>query len=92
MKRQGRFAAMLALACATLLFAAFPALFPALACSLAARWPASGNATALLLFPAFWALAEWLRGWLFTGFPWQALGYSQAPYSPLAGYAPILGV
>jgi apolipoprotein N-acyltransferase len=29
---------------------------------------------------------------LLGGFPWQALGYSQAPYSPLAGYAALVGV
>jgi apolipoprotein N-acyltransferase len=37
-------------------------------------------------------LAEWTRGWIFTGFPWLALGYSQIPASPLAGYAPVLGI
>jgi apolipoprotein N-acyltransferase len=37
-------------------------------------------------------LAEWLRGTLFTGFPWLAVGYAQSPPSPLAGWASVLGV
>lgn len=79
-------------ALSTLLFCALLALFPALA-SLAAGALATSIATRVLLaFPAAWTLAEWVRGWLFTGFPWIAIGYSQAPGSPLAGYAPVLGV
>jgi apolipoprotein N-acyltransferase len=35
---------------------------------------------------------EWVRSWLFSGFGWLSLGYSQLPGSPLAGYAPIGGV
>ena len=46
---------------------------------------------ALLLFPGLYVLAEWIRGWLFTGFPWLNLGYTQID-SPLAGYGPIVGV
>jgi apolipoprotein N-acyltransferase len=51
-----------------------------------------GSLHAVLLIPALWALFEWLRGWLMTGFPWLSLGYAQAADGWLAGYAPLLGV
>lgn len=41
---------------------------------------------------ALWVLSEWLRGTLFTGFPWLAVGYSQSPYGPLSGFAAVIGV
>ena len=47
----------------------------------------------VLFVASLWALSEWLRGVVsFLGFPWLAVGYSQVPTSPLAGYSPILGV
>jgi apolipoprotein N-acyltransferase len=79
-------------ALATALFCAFLALFPALLGYLQARLHPARGVRLLLLLPALWTLMEWIRGWLFTGFPWLALGYSQAPSGPLAGYAPVLGV
>ena len=44
-----------------------------------------------LAFGALWLLAEWTRGWLFTGFPWLATGYAHVD-SPLIGFAPLVGV
>jgi len=76
----------------TLLFCAYLALFTAAACYLSRRWPLTPAINWMLFVPAAFTLLEWLRGWLFTGFPWLNPGYTQAPASPLAGYAPILGV
>jgi apolipoprotein N-acyltransferase len=87
----GGMAAWLA-ALATFLFCALLALFPAAVGALQARWRAPPTQRLLLMMPLAWGLAEWVRGWLFTGFPWLAMGYSQVPASPLAGYAPLIGV
>ncbi|MDD5383501.1 MAG: apolipoprotein N-acyltransferase [Gallionella sp.] len=84
---------------ATLLFAAFIALFPALAGYAQARFcetrgirfAAANGMCTVLVMPAAWVLIEWLRGTIFTGFPWLTLGYAHSD-SPLAGYAPLFGV
>ncbi len=78
-------------AAATLLFCLYLALFPAAVGFLQARIPAVPPVRLLLVIPALWTAAEWVRSWLFTGFPWLALGYSQID-GPLAGFAPVLGV
>ena len=52
--------------------------------------PRSGWAFYLLGLPGLWVGLELLRGWMFTGFPWATLGYSQVD-GPLAGLAPLVG-
>lgn len=77
---------------ATFLFCALLALFPAMIGALQARWRNAPALKTLLLIPLAWSVTEWIRGWIFTGFPWLNMGYSQVPDSPLAGYAPLVGV
>ena len=70
----------------------FLSLYPALAGFVAVRLTPAGTTRRAIAGAAAFVLAEWLRGFLFTGFPWLAVGYSQLPGSPLAGYAPVGGV
>ncbi len=73
------------------LLVACMAVFPALALH---AWHLSkrlfGDRTIWLL-PLFWFAFEWFRGWFFTGMPWLSLGYAFTE-SPLAGFAPVVGV
>jgi apolipoprotein N-acyltransferase len=67
-------------------------MYPALAGYAIRRgYPETPWVVLVLVFPAGWTASEWLRGWLFSGFPWLTSGTSQID-SPLAGYAPVLGV
>ena len=39
-----------------------------------------------------WVFFEWIRFWLFSGFPWNLLGISQAYCSPILPLASLFGV
>lgn len=87
-------------AAAVVLLAIVEALFIVLATTLA-RWLAAPYLKAythygwqLLLaciWASAWTLAEWLRGTLFTGFPWLNIGYAHVE-GVLASWAAIFGV
>ena len=81
-------AAALVTAALVIYLGAYPAL---LGYCLTRFLAASRPALRLVAFAAGWIFSEWLRGWLFTGFPWLTLGSSQID-SALAGYAPVAGV
>ncbi|MFC4930430.1 apolipoprotein N-acyltransferase [Massilia sp. GCM10023247] len=55
------------------------------------RWSLPLAAFVLLVLPVTWGVSEWMRGWVFTGFPWSVSGYAHDT-APLAGYAPLVGV
>ena len=70
------------------------ALYPACVGALVrALVPCTGSGTkGVLVFAALWVLGEWLRGWLFTGFPWNPVGMALAFSDALIQPAAVGGV
>jgi apolipoprotein N-acyltransferase len=66
----------------------FPALFALLMRHLIVRYGTAG----LMAAPFVWAASELGRTYLFTGFPWVLLGYSQSSVLPIAQLASLFGV
>ncbi len=66
------------------------ALFPAFGFALARLFWSAG---ALRIFALAFGLgvAEWLRSWLFTGFPWNSFGQAFANHLVLAQLASVIG-
>ena len=50
------------------------------------------GAAKIIAFAVFWTLAEWLRGNLLSGFPWDLAGYTLAFSDALNQYAAIGGI
>ncbi len=76
---------------ALLFLCAYLALFPALTGWMLKQLRVGSPILQAVAAGALWALSDWLRSVLFTGFPWLTLGYSQVPQSPLAGFVPVVG-
>ncbi|MFC1665241.1 apolipoprotein N-acyltransferase [Pseudomonadota bacterium] len=83
-------------AVSVLLFVSLLAMFPAMvgvfqAWLRQADTPWSRFFQVVLVMPVLWVSVEWVRSWIFTGFPWLSLGYSQVGHQ-LESLAPWIGV
>jgi apolipoprotein N-acyltransferase len=76
---------------AVVLMPAGLALFTALGVALARLLWSKGAARVLALAVAL-TIAEWLRGSVLTGFPWNAFGYALATPLPLAQTGALIGL
>jgi len=73
-------------------FISYLALYPALFAVVVRRlWIAFGP-RALAAVPFVWTATELGRMYIFTGFPWVLLGYSQTTVLPIAQAASVVGV
>ncbi len=73
-----------------LLLSMFLALYIGLAASITRAITREAIGRAFVL-AACWMLAEWLRGWLLSGFAWNPLGAAALPMAGLAQFAAFIG-
>src|SRR5262245_5834103 len=71
---------------------AFLALFPATFALATSQLRRASDYRALLIAPFVWVATELGRTYVFGGFPWVLLGYSQASVLPVVQFASIVGV
>ncbi|WP_390624358.1 hypothetical protein [Iodidimonas nitroreducens] len=73
-----------------MLLAAFLALYPALAAALSWRFAPKGP-LGLVFFAIIFILMEWLRGHLFTGFPWNPISAIWTVWTPMMQPLALIG-
>ena len=77
---------------AAAMLVAYLALFPAAFASILAHLHRRLGVRGLLMAPAVWVTTELGRQYVWDGFPWALLGYSQVTLLPVAQVASIVGV
>ena len=77
---------------AYLFLLAYLAVYFGLATWLSCRLETTLNLPYLVTLPPIWVALEYLRGWLFTGFPWAIIGYSQQNFSLAIQSSDVTGV
>lgn len=75
---------------AVVLLSLFLAIYPALAAGLAWRFGEKNRLALVLALAGGWAITEWLRATMFTGFAWNPIGVTLAD-TPLIGGSRLIG-
>lgn len=76
----------------TLLLSLYLALYVGVFATLFNFLASRSRCPALLIVSFTWATLEFLRSYVFTGFPWSSLGYSQHKFLPIIQFADITGI
>ena len=74
-----------------ILLSGYLSLFPGAFCA-ALTWLRPKPIPLIILAPALWVILEMARAWLFTGFPWALLGYSQYDHLVLIQVSDLFGI
>lgn len=75
---------------AVFLVALYLAIYPALATGLAWRFGRDNRVILVMALGGAWTITEWLRGAMFTGFPWNPAAAALAP-TPLITITALIG-
>ena len=75
---------------AVVLLSIYLAVYPAMATGLAWRLGRDDRVVLVTVLGGAWAITEWLRGTMFTGFPWNPAAAALAP-TPLIHVTPLIG-
>jgi apolipoprotein N-acyltransferase len=75
---------------AVVLLSLYLAIYPALAVGLAWRFGRDDRVVLITVLGGAWAITEWLRATMFTGFPWNPVAAVLAP-TPLITVTPLIG-
>jgi apolipoprotein N-acyltransferase len=75
---------------AVVLLSLYLAVYPAMAAGLAWRFGREDRVVLVSVLGGAWAITEWLRGTMFTGFPWNPAAAAFAP-TPLITVTALIG-
>ena len=75
---------------AVVLLSLYLAIYPAMAVGLAWRFGRDDRVVLITVLGGAWAITEWLRATMFTGFPWNPVAAVLAP-TPLITVTPLVG-